>query len=43
MMGRFGETMELAGAVIWLASNNASSFVTGSVIPVDGGFTSMSI
>jgi len=43
MMGRFGETMELAGAVIWLASNNASSFVTGAVIPVDGGFTAMSI
>jgi NAD(P)-dependent dehydrogenase (short-subunit alcohol dehydrogenase family) len=43
MMGRFGETMELAGAVVWLASNKASSFVTGAVIPVDGGFTAMSI
>lgn len=42
-MKRFGETMELAGAVIWLASEKASSFVTGAVIPVDGGFTAMTI
>ena len=42
-MGRFGETIELAGAVVWLASEKASSFVTGAVIPVDGGFTSMTI
>ena len=43
MMGRFGETMELAGVLIWLASNNASSYVTGAIVPIDGGFTSMSI
>lgn len=43
MMGRFGKPAELAGAVIWLASNHASSYVTGAVIPVDGGFTAMSI
>lgn len=42
-MGRYGEAEELAGAVVWLASGNASSFVTGSVIPVDGGFTAMTI
>ena len=42
-MGRFGETMELAGALVWLASNQASSFVTGAIVPVDGGFTSMTI
>lgn len=42
-MGRFGETMELAGAVVWLASDKASSFVTGAIVPVDGGFTSMTI
>ena len=43
MMGRFGEPNELDGALLWLASNEASSFVTGSIIPVDGGFTSMTI
>ena len=43
MMGRFGEPQELAGVLLWLASNEASSFVTGSIIPVDGGFTSMTI
>ncbi len=36
-MGRFGEPDELVGIAIWLASA-ASSFVTGTVIPVDGGF-----
>lgn len=36
-MKRFGEPDELIGAVIYLASN-ASSFVTGTIIPVDGGF-----
>lgn len=42
-MERYGEAEELAGATIWLASEQASSFVTGAVIPVDGGFTAMSI
>lgn len=42
-MNRYGDPEELAGAVIWLASGKASSFVTGSVIPVDGGFTAMTI
>jgi len=37
-MGRPGEPHELAGAVVYLASD-ASSFVTGSVLVVDGGYT----
>jgi NAD(P)-dependent dehydrogenase (short-subunit alcohol dehydrogenase family) len=40
-MGRFGRPEELLGAVQWLASD-ASSFVTGTVIPVDGGFSAFS-
>jgi NAD(P)-dependent dehydrogenase (short-subunit alcohol dehydrogenase family) len=42
-MARFGESEELAGAVVWLASERASSFVTGAIIRVDGGFTAMTI
>ena len=42
-IGRYGEPNELNGAILWLASKNASSFVTGTVIPVDGGFTAMTI
>ena len=41
-MKRFGEPVELVGAVLWLSSA-ASSFVTGSEITVDGGFSAMSI
>jgi NAD(P)-dependent dehydrogenase (short-subunit alcohol dehydrogenase family) len=37
-MGRFGRPEELIGAVVWLCSD-AASFVTGAVIPVDGGFS----
>jgi gluconate 5-dehydrogenase len=37
-MGRWGEMHELGGAVVFLASD-AASFVTGSVLTVDGGFT----
>jgi NAD(P)-dependent dehydrogenase (short-subunit alcohol dehydrogenase family) len=40
-MGRFGEADELGGTVVWLASD-ASRFVTGVVIPVDGGFQAFS-
>jgi NAD(P)-dependent dehydrogenase (short-subunit alcohol dehydrogenase family) len=42
-MARYGEPEELAGALLWLASDKASSFVTGTIIPVDGGFTGMTI
>jgi NAD(P)-dependent dehydrogenase (short-subunit alcohol dehydrogenase family) len=42
-MARFGEPDELIGAVVWLASPKASSFVTGAIIRVDGGFTAMTI
>lgn len=42
-MARFGKPDELAGAVIWLASATASSFVTGQNIVVDGGFSSVTI
>ena len=41
-MGRFGRPEELVGAVLWLASD-AASFVTGSIVTVDGGFTAMTI
>lgn len=41
-MGRFGEAEELIGTLLWLLSEPASSFVTGVVIPVDGGFSAYS-
>ena len=41
-MGRYGRPEELAGAVVYLLSE-ASSFVTGIVLPIDGGFSSYSI
>ena len=42
-MARFGEAKELAGAVVWLASPRAASFVTGQNIVVDGGFSSATV
>jgi len=39
--GRFGDPDELIGPVLWLASD-ASSFVTGTIIPIDGGFSAYS-
>jgi NAD(P)-dependent dehydrogenase (short-subunit alcohol dehydrogenase family) len=39
-MGRFGEPSEVANAVLWLCSEQAS-FVTGHELSVDGGFTAM--
>ena len=40
-MGRFGETSELAGTLLWLLSDGAT-FVNGIVVPVDGGFSAYS-
>ncbi len=40
-MGRFGDPEDLIGACIWLASNTAR-FVTGTVLPIDGGFSAFS-
>jgi len=42
-MARFGEASELIGAAIFLASHQASSFVTGSDLRVDGGYLSQTI
>ena len=39
---RFGEVSDLIGTLLWLASDEASGFVTGSVIAVDGGFAAYS-
>lgn len=41
-MGRFGEANELIGTLLWLVDHDASSFVTGIVVPVDGGFSAYS-
>ncbi len=41
-MGRFGDPADLLGCLLWLASDAASGFVTGTVIPVDGGFSAFS-
>ncbi len=41
-MKKFGEVDDLLGALLWLADDGASGFVTGTVIPVDGGFSAYS-
>lgn len=41
-LGRFGNSEELNGALLFLLNNDAASFITGVVIPVDGGFSSYS-
>jgi NAD(P)-dependent dehydrogenase (short-subunit alcohol dehydrogenase family) len=41
-MARFGDPVELVGAILWLASD-AASFVTGAEIEVDGGYSCMTI
>ena len=38
-MGRFGEVEELVGATLFLLNKKAASFITGVVIPIDGGFS----
>ena len=41
-MKKFGEVSDLIGTLLWLASDEASGFVTDSVIAVDGGFAAYS-
>ncbi len=41
-MGRFGESEELEGGLLFLVNNDAASFITGVVLPIDGGFSAYS-
>ncbi len=41
-MKKFGEVSDLIGCLLWLSDDCASGFVTGTVIPVDGGFSAYS-
>lgn len=41
-MGRFGQPEELIGAVLFLLDGKAASFITGVVLPIDGGFSAYS-
>ena len=41
-MSRFGESEELEGALLFLLNNQAAGFITGVVLPVDGGFSAYS-
>ena len=41
-MGRFGKFDELTGATLMLISSKAAGFITGVVLPIDGGFSSYS-
>ena len=41
-MGRFGEIPELEGSLLFLVNDKAASFITGVVLPVDGGFSAYS-
>ena len=41
-MGRFGTPDDLTGTLLWLCDNEASGFVNGVVVPVDGGFAAYS-
>ena len=41
-MGRFGVASDLLGCTEWLLNSEASGFVTGATIPVDGGFLTLS-
>lgn len=40
--GRFGKVEDLLGTLLWLMSDEASGFITGVVVPVDGGFNAYS-
>lgn len=41
-MGRFGETNELLGALLFLADETQSGFINGVILPIDGGFSAYS-
>lgn len=41
-MKKFGEIKDLIGCLLWLVDDKASGFVTGTIIPVDGGFSAYS-
>jgi len=41
-MGRFGESTELEGGLLFLVNNEAAGFITGVVLPIDGGFSAYS-
>lgn len=41
-MKKFGEISDLIGCLLWLADDASSGFVTGTVIPIDGGFSAYS-
>jgi hypothetical protein len=41
-IGRFGNPQDLIGTLLWLLDEKASGFVTGIVVPVDGGFSAYS-
>ncbi len=41
-MNRFGDVSDLIGTLLWLSSDEASGFVTGITVPVDGGFNAYS-
>ena len=41
-MKKFGEISDRIGRLLWLSGDKASGFVTGTVIPVDGGFSAYS-
>ncbi len=41
-LGKFGDPEDLLGALLWLTSDEAAGFVTGTVIPIDGGFSAFS-
>lgn len=41
-MGRYGVPDDLIGTLLWLVCDEASGFVTGTVIPIDGGFSAFS-
>lgn len=41
-MSKFGDPKDLVGCLLWLVSDEAAGFVTGTVIPIDGGFSAFS-